>query len=81
MKPRRKLIPILRQWWYRLQFDLFGAPKDEFDISLSLDAEYYSDIYAMVSYWTRKLKDYEHELSYRRQIAHEKDMERSEKEA
>jgi hypothetical protein len=78
MKPRRRLIPILRQWWYRLCFEIVGAPKNEFDISLSLDADYYSDLVAQMSYWTKKLKDYEHDLCVRRDAAHEDDMERSE---
>ena len=77
-RPRRRLFPILRQWWYRTRFEIFGAPKNEFDISLSLDAEYYSDLYAMISYWTNRLKDYEHDLCHRRDAAHMEDMDRSE---
>jgi hypothetical protein len=78
----RKLIPIIRQWWYRNQ----PVPKDEFDISLSLDTEYIMDIMENVSYYERKMnywklvrKNYENNLSRRRQIAHESDLKEMDK--
>jgi len=70
----RRLIPILRQWWYRL-----WIRENEFDISLSLDTDYYMDLKQKVDYWTDKLHWYEYDLSMRREHAHRKDMEKQDK--
>lgn len=35
----RRIVPIIRQWWYRL-----WIREDEFDVSLNLDIEYTQDI-------------------------------------
>ena len=73
----RSIIPIIRQWWYRSR----PVPKDEFDISLSLDVEYIMDIEKKVSYyegkvreWKKVRREYEYDLGNRRSFAHERDM-------
>jgi len=46
----RRILPIIRQWYYRL-----WARDDEFDISLSFDVEYYIDIKNEIRILNKKL--------------------------
>jgi hypothetical protein len=68
----RRLIPIIRQWWYRQH----GVCENEFDARLGLDIEYWADIKQQADYWTNKLRWYEIDLAARRRAAHDADMKR-----
>jgi hypothetical protein len=76
----RRLIPILRQWWYRNH-----PSEDEFAPCYSFDPEYLIDIrekalyyQAMANEWWEMERWYNHDLTRRREVAHRKDMEKEE---
>jgi|WetSurMetagenome_2_1015567.scaffolds.fasta_scaffold270373_2 hypothetical protein len=72
----RRIIPIIRQWWYRNH-----PSKDEFAQCYSLDVDYLMDIrekaiyyQALADKWYNMEKWYHHDLCERRDDAHEEDM-------
>lgn len=72
----RRIIPIIRQWWYRNH-----PSKDEFAQCYSLDVEYMMDIKKKADYyqkisneWYDMEKWYQRDLGKRRSKAHEDDM-------
>ena len=72
----RKIIPILRQWWYRN-----NPSDDEFGPCYSFDTEYFLDIRENAFYYQAKADEwwemerwYSRDLVKRREEAHKKDM-------